>query len=123
MERKGGIPRKRDNEIKVSNLSDIEFKIIGVRMLKELSENYRNFIEATRNLVGTTVAWKRDIETMNKNQEETSNTISEMNNVLEGIKKKARRSRGQNQPARRQGRKKYPGTATKQNTKTQKEQG
>ena len=39
MERKGGIPRKRDNEIKVSNLSDIEFKIIGVRMLKELSGN------------------------------------------------------------------------------------
>ena len=49
-----------------------------IRMLKELSGNY--------------ISMKKDIQTMNKNQVEMKNTISEMNNTLEGTK-----SRGLNQ--------------------------
>ena len=35
---------------------------------------------------GNFISMKKDIETMNKNQEETKNTMSEMKNKLEGIK-------------------------------------
>ena len=55
-------------------------------MLKELSENYKEHHGSYRNLMGTTVAWKKDIETMNKMQEIKKNKISEMKNTLEGIK-------------------------------------
>ena len=34
-------PEKELSEIEASNLSDTEFKIMVIRMLKELSENYR----------------------------------------------------------------------------------
>ena len=43
-------------------------------MLKKLQENYINM--------------KRDTETLNKNQLEMKNAISEMKNTLEGIKRK-----------------------------------
>ena len=36
---------------------------------------------------------KQDIETMNKNQEETKNTISEMKNKLEGIKSRQEKAK------------------------------
>ena len=49
------------SEIKASNLSDIEFKVMVIRMLKELSENYKK-------LSGTYISMKKDIETLNKNQ-------------------------------------------------------
>ena len=41
-------------EIMISKLSHIEFKLIVIRMVKELKENY--------------VSMKKDIEIMNKNQ-------------------------------------------------------
>ena len=37
----------------------------------------RNFMNTTRNLVGTIAAWKKDIETMNKEQDKMKNTIFE----------------------------------------------
>ena len=40
IERKGGIPQKELNEIGASNLSDMEFKIMVIRILEEVSENY-----------------------------------------------------------------------------------
>ena len=40
------------NEIEASNLPDLEFKVLVVRMLKELRTT-RNFVGATGNLVGT----------------------------------------------------------------------
>ena len=75
-ERNEEISRKRINEIEASNLRDIEFKVIVIRMLKELSETRRN-------LVGTTSAWKKYIETLNNNKSEMKNAISEMKNTLE----------------------------------------
>ena len=65
-------PEKELNEIEVTNLLDIEFKVMVIRMLKELS--------------GNNIIMKRDIETMNKNQLEMKIAISEMKNTLEGIK-------------------------------------
>ena len=49
-------PERVLNEIKASKLSDIEFKIMVIRKLNELSESYKNYREAIRNLLGTTSA-------------------------------------------------------------------
>ena len=38
---KGKYPEKELNEIEASNLSDIENKIMVIRLLKELSENHK----------------------------------------------------------------------------------
>ena len=54
---KGQISRKRLNEIEANDLSDIEFKVVIIRMLKELSENYKE-------LSGNNINMKNDIETM-----------------------------------------------------------
>ena len=47
--------------MEASNLSDIVYKAIIIRMLKELSENYKKHN-------GNYISMKKDIETLNKNQ-------------------------------------------------------
>ena len=64
-------PLKELNEMEVSKLSDIEFKIILIRMLRELPDNYKELSENYNSM-------KKEIETINKNQEEMKNTISEI---------------------------------------------
>ena len=71
-------PEKELNEIEARNPSDIEFKIMVIRMFKELSDNYKE-------LSGNYNSMKKEIETMNKNQKEIKNTIFEMKNTLQGI--------------------------------------
>ena len=58
-------PEKEVSEIEASKLADIKFKVMVIRMLKELNENYTSM--------------KKDIEAINKNQ-------LEMKNIPEGIK-------------------------------------
>ena len=70
---------KELDEIRASNLSDTEFKIMVIRMFKELSDNYRE-------LSGNYRTIKKDIETINKIQEEMKNTLSDRKYALEGIK-------------------------------------
>ena len=65
-------PEKEVSEIEASKLADIKFKVMVIRMLKELNENYTSM--------------KKDIEAINKNQLEMKNAISEMKNIPEGIK-------------------------------------
>ena len=48
--------------MEASKLSDIEFKRMVIRMLKELSDNYKE-------LSGNYSSMKKEIETINKNQE------------------------------------------------------
>ena len=54
-------PEKEIKSIEASNLSDIEFKVMVLRMLKELSENCKE-------VNGNYISMKKDIETMNKSQ-------------------------------------------------------
>ena len=56
-------PEKELNEIEARTLSDKEFKIMVVRMLKELTDNYRKLSENYNSM-------KKGIETINKIQEE-----------------------------------------------------
>ena len=78
MKEKKESPDKRLNEIEARNLSDTEFKEMVIRMLKKLNENYKE-------LSGNFIIMKKYIETMNKNELEMKNAISEMN-TLERIK-------------------------------------
>ena len=59
MKKKEESPEKELNEIETSNLSDIELKIMVIRMLKEFSENYMELYGSYKELVGTTAACKR----------------------------------------------------------------
>ena len=62
---------KELSEMEVSKLSDIEFKIMVIKMLGELTDNYK---ELSENYINT----KKEIETINKNQKEMNNKILEM---------------------------------------------
>ena len=73
MKEKEESPEKDLNEIQTSNLST-EFKVMVIRMRKELTGNY--------------ISMKKDIKTMNKNQVDMKTTISEIKNTLEGIKRR-----------------------------------
>ena len=66
------------NEMEVSKLSDIEFKIMVIRMLKELTDNYKELSEKYNSV-------KTEIETIKKIQEEVKNKFFEMKNTPEGI--------------------------------------
>ena len=57
-------PQKELNDIKASNLSDTEFKVMVIRMFNGM---------------------KKDIETIKKDQSKIKNTIPERKNKLEGI--------------------------------------
>ena len=71
-------PVKELNEMEASKLSDIGFKIIVTRMLKELTHNYKELSENYNSM-------RKEKETINKNQEEMKHTISEIKSTLEGI--------------------------------------
>ena len=72
---------KKLNEMKSRKLSDIEFKRMVIRILKELSHNYKE-------LSGNSNSMKKEIKTINNNKEEMKNTIFEINNTPEGITSK-----------------------------------
>ena len=73
MQSKGmeGSPLKEPSEMEVTKLSDIEFKLMFIKMLSELTDNYKELSE-------NYISMKKEIETINKNQEEMNNKISEI---------------------------------------------
>ena len=56
-------PLKELNKMEASKQSDIEFKRMVIRMLKELTDNYEELSENYSSM-------KKEIETINKNQKE-----------------------------------------------------
>ena len=71
-------PLKELNEMELSKLSDIKFKLMAIKMLKELTNKNK---EQNENYI----SMKKEIETINKNQEEINNKVSEIKNTLKGI--------------------------------------
>ena len=63
IKRNGRHPLKELNKMEVSKLSDIDIKIMFIRMLQELTDNYKELSENYNSM-------KKEIETINKNQEE-----------------------------------------------------
>ena len=64
-------PLKELNEMEASKLPDMEFKRMVIRIVKELTGNYKELSENYNSM-------KKEIETINKNWEEMKNTISEI---------------------------------------------
>ena len=64
-------PLKELDEMEASKLSDIEFKTVVIRVFKGLTDNYKELKEYHNSM-------KKEIETINKKQEEMNNTIYEM---------------------------------------------
>ena len=67
------------NETEASELSDTEFKTMVIRKLNELSENYQNLQGSYEELITNYISMKKDVETINKNQEEMQN--EELNSI------------------------------------------
>ena len=74
------------NEIEANQLSDIEFKAMIIRKLTHLTENYQKLQGNSNELTANYINMKKEIETINKGQEEMKNTISELKNTVEGSK-------------------------------------
>ena len=74
------------NEMEVTKIPDLEFKIMVIRKLNVLSENYKELQGNYKELPMNYISMKKDIEIINKSQEEIKNTISELKNIVEGIK-------------------------------------
>ena len=66
------------NEIEESQLPDIEFKVTVIRKLNELRENYQKLHGKYNELIANYINMEKEIETINKGQEEIKNTISEL---------------------------------------------
>ena len=72
-------PEKELNETEATKILDAEFKIMIVRMLKDVRERMDDL---SQNLNKETVNIKKDIETIKDNQSVIKNTISEMKEWL-----------------------------------------
>ena len=58
------------NEIEANLLSDIELKTMVIRKLSELTENYQKLQRNYNGLTANYINMKKEIETLNKGQEE-----------------------------------------------------
>ena len=59
---------KQLNEMEITKLSDKEFKLMVIKMLKELTDNYRELNENYNSM-------KKEIEIINANQEEMNHKL------------------------------------------------
>ena len=100
-------------EKEASQLPDTEFKAMVIRKLNDLTQNYQklqwNYNEHTANYINM----KKEIGTINKDQEEMKNTISELKNTVEKNQEQAWWSRGSDQWAGGKVGKKHPERARK----------
>ena len=74
---KGNVSETALNQKEASQLSDNEFKELVIRKLHELTQNYQKLQGNYNELTANYNNMKKEIETVNKGQEETKNTISE----------------------------------------------
>ena len=79
-------PERVLKETEISKLSDTEFKIMVIKKLSKLNENYQKVQGSYKELTENYISMEKDVEIINKNQEEMKNTISELKNTVEGIK-------------------------------------
>ena len=58
-----------------------------IRKPKDLSENYKTLPGSHTKLTVNYTSFNKDIDSISQSQEEMKNTISKLNNIVEGIKK------------------------------------
>ena len=69
-------PERMLTEKEASKRSDTEFKELVIRKLNELTQNYQKLQGNYNELTANYINMKKEIETINKGQEEMKNTIS-----------------------------------------------
>ena len=62
-------PEEEINEVEARNLSDIEFKIMVIRMFKELGERDKELYGSYKKLSGNYSNMKKDTESKNKSHD------------------------------------------------------
>ena len=63
------------NKVEMSNLSDVEFKTVVVRMLKELGENLNNMKKIQSEMKNTLIEVKNNLQGNNSRVDEAENQI------------------------------------------------
>ena len=87
MKGKGEVSETVLNEKEAIQLLDSEFKELVMRKLNELTQNYQKLQGTYNELTENYINMKKEKETINKGQQEMKNTICELKNTVEGIKK------------------------------------
>ena len=73
-------PERELNEKEMSNLSDAEFKTLGIRMLKELSEDLNNTKKIQSEMKDTLTEIKNNLQGNNSRVTEADNQINNLEN-------------------------------------------
>ena len=78
MKEQNKTPEKELNEMEITNLTDIEFKTLVIRMLEELIE-YDNSIKNTKEEMKVTLSEiKKNLQGTNNGGDETENQINDL---------------------------------------------
>ena len=86
MKGKEEVSERMLTEKEASQISDTEFKAMVIGMLTELTQNNQKLKGKYNELTANYINMKREIEPINKGQEEMKNTTSELKNTVEGMK-------------------------------------
>ena len=71
-------PEKELNEMEISNLSDAEFKILVIRMLKELSEDFNSIRKIQSETKDTVIEIKNNLQGINSGVDEAEDQINDL---------------------------------------------
>ena len=77
-ERTDETPKRELNEMEISNLSDAEFKILVIRMLKELSEDCNSIKKIQSEMNDSLIAIKNNLLGNNSGGDEAENQINDL---------------------------------------------
>ena len=78
MKEQNKTPEKELNEMKISNLSGAEFKILVIRMLKELSEDLNNIKKIPSEMKDSLIKIKKNLQGNNSRVDEAENQINDL---------------------------------------------
>ena len=72
------IPEKELNKIEISNVSDVEFKTLVIRMLKELSEGFSCIKKIQSDIKDTLIKIKNNLHGNNSRMDKAKNQINDL---------------------------------------------
>ena len=97
MKEKMKTPEKELNEMKPSNLSDVEFKTLVLRMLKELSEDLNSIKKIQSEMKDILIEVKNNLQRNNSRVDEAENQINDLE-LKEAKKQPCRTTRRKKNP-------------------------
>ena len=89
-------PEKELNKIEISNLSDAEFKLLVIRMLKELGQDLKSIKMIQSETKDTQIEIKNNLQGNNSRMNEVENQISDLEHKEPKNNKSEQEKRKQN---------------------------